>query len=262
MRTFATKITLIKNSRGVYDLDTSKGCSSGMLHNPKGCYNDCYAARYSKKYGYDFSRTILRDFQSETHKFRIINDIRKIKTPFIRMGTSGDPSENWNHTLKIIKAISMDYQLRLFKEDKKQIVIITKHWNNLSEEQLIKFSKFNVIFNTSISALDKPDLFKNRLKQYNILKKYCKSVLRIVSCNFNTKNETGHRLNKIQNELFKNSNVLDNVLRLYTKNEYVLNEVVNIKKIKFLGKNCNVSMNNKDTYIGGCSNCPEMCGLN
>ena len=59
MRHFKNKITLIKNSRGVYDLDTSKGCYSGILHNEKGCYNDCYAARYSKKYGYDFSKTIF-----------------------------------------------------------------------------------------------------------------------------------------------------------------------------------------------------------
>jgi len=39
------KITLTKNSRGVYDLDSTKGCYCGTKQNPNGCYGDCYAAK-------------------------------------------------------------------------------------------------------------------------------------------------------------------------------------------------------------------------
>ena len=70
---------------------------------------------------------------------------------------------------------------------KKQIVIITKHWNNLTSKQMKELSKFNICFNTSVSALDNKRQLTNSLKQYNKLKKYCKSILRIVSCDFNLK---------------------------------------------------------------------------
>lgn len=101
MKHYSSKISLICNKRGVYDIDPSKGCSSGMLNNPKGCYDDCYAARAAIKYNYDFSKTILRYFDDENHRKRIIRQINNIDMPFIRMGCSGDPSENWEHTLRI-----------------------------------------------------------------------------------------------------------------------------------------------------------------
>ena len=43
MRTYSDKITLVKNSRGVWDLDTIKGCRYGTETNPNGCYDSCYA---------------------------------------------------------------------------------------------------------------------------------------------------------------------------------------------------------------------------
>lgn len=252
MREFANKITFTQNYRGVYGLDTSIGCCSGIANNSKGCYNDCYAARYSKKYGYDFSVTAFRHFVNESHRKSIINKINKIDLPFIRIGVTGDPSESWEHTLNIIEAI---------KECDKQIIIITKHWNNLTLTQLKAISKYNLIINTSISALDEFYQFNNRLRQYNILKSYCKSVLRIVSCDFNSNDTSGKLLNKIQNNLFENENTLDTVLRVYKKNEYVTSGLINIKEVKFLGKKCNVSMNNENTHIGSCYSCKDMCGL-
>ena len=42
MRTYKNIISLSKNGRGIWDLDTIKGCESGLLENDKGCYNDCY----------------------------------------------------------------------------------------------------------------------------------------------------------------------------------------------------------------------------
>lgn len=45
MRGYSNKISLTKNSRGIYSLDTSIGCASGMANEQGGCYNDCYAAK-------------------------------------------------------------------------------------------------------------------------------------------------------------------------------------------------------------------------
>lgn len=259
---FTNSITLIKNSRGVYDMDTSKGCCSGINENENGCYGDCYAARYSKRYGYDFSKTVLRYFDNETHRQSIIKQIRSIDRPFIRIGVTGDPSEDWQHTINVIKEVRRVYQLSLFKEKRKEIVIITKHWNTLTNEQLNDLSELNVCVNTSVSALDKKSLLEMRLNQYNKLKFYCRSVLRVVSCNFNLENETGKRLNKIQNDLFKNKYVLDTILRVSNNNELVTNGIINIEKVRFLKNTCYISRHNKNTYIGKCSKCPDMCGLN
>ena len=252
MREYSNKISITKNSRGIYSLDTSIGCASGMNNEDGGCYNDCYAAKSAKLYGYDFSKTILRSFINEKHRIKVVSQINKIKLDFIRIGTSGDPSENWEHTISIMKQIDMC---------NKQIVIITKHWTNLSNEQLEYLGTINVCINTSVSALDKPQLLSNSIDQYNILKKYCKSILRIVSCDFNLSNEIGNKLSIIQHELFKNDDIIDTILRLNRKNELIKNGIVNVKESTFLGKKALISKFNRNTYFGKCSNCHEMCGV-
>ena len=260
MREYKKIITLSNNSRGVWSLDPSLGCYNGTLENEKGCYNDCYAARTAKKYGYDFSKTVLRDFKNISHLESIKNKIKKIDMSFIRMGTNGDPSENWEHTIKIIELISKDKQLSLFKEGKKQIVIIAKHWNTLTEEQLKTISKYNICINTSVSALDDKDQLHKCLNEYSRLKPYCKSILRIVSCDFNKENEKGLELSKLQERLFLNENVIDTVFRVFKNSEYVTSGLINIHQTIFLGKKCYVSKYNKKTYFGKCSSCLEMCG--
>ena len=252
MREYKNKITLTKNARGIYCLDPSVGCNSGMKNNKRGCYNDCYAAKSAKLYGYDFSKTVLRCFENEKHKHQIVSQISKIKLDFVRMGCSGDPSEDWEHTISILKVIS---------RANKEIVIITKHWTFLTDEHLKYLSTINVCINTSVSALDNPQLLKNCVKQYNRIKPYCKSVLRIVSCDFNKENLIGKRLYDIQDKLFKNESILDTVFRVNKNNPLVKDGIINIKKASFLGKNCLISKYNRKTYFGKCSNCHEMCGV-
>jgi len=267
MKLYKSKITLTQNDRGVYSIDPTIGCYSGVKDNKKGCYDDCYSAKSAKLYGYDFATTVLRDFENKKHERQIINEIKNIKMPFIRMGSSGDPSENWEHTLKIIKTISAglkDKQLNLFgySVPKKEIVIITKHWFNLTSEQLIELRKYNVCINTSVSAIDNKDELKNRLIQYNILKDYCKSILRIVSFDFNKENESGLEYYYIQESLFKNDSIIDTVFRASIGNRLVKENIINVQKRKFLGKNALISKYNKKTYFGSCKTCLEMCGLN
>ena len=86
MRNYSNKIALIENQRGIYCLDTSIGCASGMANTEGGCYNDCYAAKSAKIYGYDFSKTVLRYFENRKHERKIITQINNVKMPFIRIG--------------------------------------------------------------------------------------------------------------------------------------------------------------------------------
>jgi len=253
MREYSSKISLTKNSRGIYSLDTSIGCSSGMANEIGGCYNNCYAAKSSKLYGYDFSKTVLRDFENIKHRNFIVSRINKLKLDFIRIGTSGDPSENWEHTIKVLRSID---------KCNKQIVIITKHWTNLSDEHLDYLKTINVCINTSVSALDKNSLLQNRIAQYKRLKPICKSILRIVSCEFNLNNFEGAMLHEIQESLFKNEDILDTVLRVNNQSKLVSNGIINVDKVKFLGKNALISKYNKRSYLGKCSTCHEMCGVN
>lgn len=252
MKNYQSVITLNKNERGIWDLDPSKGCRSGMQQGSYGCYDDCYAARKAKIYGYDFSTTVFRDFVSLKHQRLIIRQINKIDMSFIRMGCSGDPSENWEHTLNILDKI---------KTCNKEIVIITKHWNVLTDQQLLQLAHYKVCINTSVSALDKPYQRDKCLHQYHRLKPVCKSMLRIVSCDFNINNPEGHRMFKIQSELFNNENTIDTVFRPTLKNKLVTDGVINIKRQKFMNSIQVLSKFNRKTYIGNCANCVEQCGI-
>lgn len=263
MKQYKNLISLSKNGRGIWDLDTIKGCASGVKENVNGCYGDCYALKTAKRYGIDFSKSIERGFKNESHKKEIINKIEKVDMPFIRIGCSGDPSENWQHTINIIDQIRNKKQLSLFDiSSPKQIVIITRHWNVLTDEQLNELKKFNVCINTSVSALDNVDLMNKCLKQYNRLKPFCKSVLRVVTCDFNQSNDTGNEKAEIQKSLLLNKGYIDTVFRPSKTNPLILNGVINVKKMSFMKNKTLVSKFNKKAYLGKCYNCLEMCGLN
>lgn len=251
MREYSPLISLVKNSRGVYCLDTSIGCASGLKDNAKGCYHDCYAAKSAKLYGYNFGKTVLRSFKDERHRRYIISQINKIPLPFVRIGASGDPSENWDHTVSILRNI---------KNVNKEVVLITKHWTQLTDEHLDFIRTMNVCINTSVSALDSPQLLASSLFEYHRVKPFCKSILRVVSADFNLDSEDGKRLSAIQDGLFNNEEIIDTVLRVGRNNPYVTNGVINVTKSKFLGKNCLISKKNRKTYFGKCGSCIEMCG--
>lgn len=253
MREYSNKIALLNNARGVWSLDPIIGCASGTALDRRGCYNECYAARSARKYGYDFSRSILRGFDNEKHRLAIVKKIRSINMPFVRMGTSGDPSENWAHTLSIIEAI---------KDAGKPVVIITKHWQNMTVAQLKQIANYDICVNTSVSAMDSAGQRKQAMRQYKRLKSYCKSILRIVSCEFNTENKIGAKLEKIQGDLFAHVGAIDTVFRCSKNHALGVAGVIKIRETKFLGKKCIVSKRNPKAYFGKCGTCQEMCGVN
>ena len=252
MKKYSNVISLTHNKRGVYSLDPSIGCSSGLISNPLGCYSDCYAARSGMRYGYDFSKTIYRDFTDENHRQKICLQISRVKLDFIRMGTSGDPSENWAHTLNIIDKV---------KNANKHIVIITKHWTNLTDNQLIQLSLYNICINTSVSALDNEEIRLNALTQYERIKPFCKSILRTVTASFNLDNKLGLKYNNTQNELLKIQPNIETVLRLSSSNDLIIQNIVNVDKIRFLAGKTIASKRKKSIYFDKCSTCLEQCGL-
>lgn len=252
MTDYKSAITLNKNDRGIWDLDPSKGCASGVAEDDRGCYGECYAAKSAKIYGRNFSKTVLRDFINRKHQIQIIKRINKIVMPFVRMGCSGDPSENWEHTFSIL------HKIRFVN---KEIVIITKHWNIIPDNKLSELKSYKICINTSVSALDEPAQLNKNLEQYERLKPYCKSALRIVSCDFNKENEIGLILSMLQDKLFKNDLVIDTVFRPDKNNKLVTDGVIFIKKAKFLNSKQWVSKFNRKTYLGKCGTCMEKCGV-
>jgi hypothetical protein len=233
-------------------MDVSMGCASGLDHDKDGCYGDCYAARTAKRYGYDFSNTVYRRFKSESHRQEIVNKINAIKLDFVRIGGSGDPSENWQHTLEILEGI---------KSCNKQIVLITRHWQVLTDEQLTQLLNYRVCINTSVSALDFITIRLKALEQYNRLKPYCKSVLRVVTCKFNTDNIIGRHLDMVQQQLLNNEGVIDTVFRPSPKNKFLQSGVIIAKGEVFNGKKQLSSKANRKAYMGKCGSCLEMCGV-
>ena len=263
MKQYKNIISLSKNERGIWDLDTIKGCKSGLEQTDGGCYGDCYAYKTAKRYGIDFSISTERYFENEQHRQSIVRQIEKIDMPFIRIGCSGDPSENWEHTISIISQIRNTKQLSLFElKSKKQIVIITRHWNVLTDDQLSVIANYNICINTSVSALDPVYLIEKSLQQYNRLKPFCKSILRVVTADFNEQKSTGKQMAETQRKLLKEVGVIDTVFRPSSKNRFITDGIINVKKMAFMKSTALVSKYNKKTFLGKCENCLEMCGLN
>lgn len=265
MKTFNKYISLSKNSRGCYIIDTVKGCSVCAKDKPNGCYGDCYAKKIASRYNIDFTNPVRReiyddkkqiyflDFHNGEHISKIINQIKNIDMPFIRIGEMGDPSEDWEHTINVCNVLCIA---------KKPIVIITKHWNVISENLLKSIRNIDICINTSISAMDSEDEISHRLTQYERLKRYCNSVLRIVSCNFNINTIEGERMDKTQKSLFKNEKIIDTVFRPSKENALVKDNIINVEKVGFLRSKMLASRYRDNAYLGMCNACPDMCGIN
>lgn len=266
MKTYKESITLNQNSRGCVIIDTVKGCTAGSLYGGKGCYGDCYAKNIADRYGFDFLKVKTRKFEEdqdqfylagfkdEEHKNRIIREIKACDMPFVRIGEMGDPSLAWEHTLKVCEEIAAAG---------KPIVIITKHWKSIPAKDLKRVAALKLCINTSVSALDNQGDMEHRIQQFERLKPYCNSVLRIVSCDFNRENADGFDRAIIQEELFKigGENALDTVFRPSANNHFVVKGIIKTEKVKFMRSMVLASVYNKDTYRGMCQTCPEMCGV-
>jgi hypothetical protein len=194
----------------------------------------------------------LFDFKDDSHLASILREIRRATMPFIRIGEMGDPSWDWRHTLAVCAKI---------KPAGKPIVIITKHWAPVPDDLLPELA--GICINTSASALDSDQELAARLAQYHRLKTHCHSVLRIVSCDFNTDHPAGRARKAVQDALFENENTLDTVFRPSQVNRFLVAGIIRASTVPFLRKaRILASINNPSTYLGHCQACPDMCGLN
>ena len=271
MKEYKGAITLIKNSRGCYILDTVKGCTAGSLYEGKGCYGDCYAKNIADRYGFDFLKVKTRKFEEnddqfymlgftdDTHKNQIIKIIKSADMPFIRIGEMGDPSLAWAHTLTVCEQLA-----GAMSESGKKMVIITKHWKAIPEKDLKRVQGLDLCINTSVSALDNHTDLEYRLKQFERLKNVCNSVLRIVSCDFNRENADGNDRAIVQEELFKigGAGCIDTVFRPSKNNHFVSKNIIKTKSVRFMRSKVLASVYNENTYRGMCDlNCPDLCGI-
>lgn len=248
MRNYSYEISGASNSKlhnWILDVDSIKGCESGLQLDPAGCYGACYACKIAKFRGIDFSKSQKRYYSNQSQVNALRNKAKKCK--IIRVGTMGDPSEDWTHTLRVLNTL---------KGCNKPIVIITKHWKVMSEEQMLKLKELGVVLNTSISALDTQEQQDHRLEQWNRYKtKGGRSILRIVSCDFlDTKKAQNQKvLFTLAGELS-----LDNPLRVTNGHKLVKNGIIRVTK--FSGT-LMISLHNKNTYLGRCNECPDQCGI-
>lgn len=266
MKTYKEAITLVKNSRGCLIIDSVKGCPAGALYEGRGCYSDCYAKSIASRYGFDFEQVRTRKFEAnidqlylfgfsdKAHVYRICRDIELSDMPFVRIGEMGDPSLAWEHTIGVCREIAAAG---------KPIVIITKHWKNIPAALLKEAAKLNICINTSVSALDAQKELEHRLAQFERIKAYCNSILRVVSCDFNRENSDGLDRAIVQEELFKigGAACLDTVFRPSPDNPFVVKNIIKTQRVQFLRKMVLASVYNKNTYFGRCETCPEMCGV-
>lgn len=251
-RTYLPRLTCVVNRKGVLDIDTVKGCTLGIEAHPDGgCYGLCYANRLAVARGFDFSRSVSREV-SIRDQGRIASAVRRHPTPFFRIGTMGDPCHDWPLTLAVCSWLGPI----------KTPVVITKHWLPLSDADLSCLSRCGAIVNTSISALDSDEERAYRLDQFRrIGAAGVRSVLRIVSARFGTTDE-GRRLTEIQTELFQNSPIIDNPLRIPTTDARVLRGDILVERHPDLGGGSTVSVASSTAYLGQCVNCSDQCGVN
>lgn len=253
LRSYKPYLTAIQNAKGVVDVDTVKGCSLGMGKYPDGgCYGECYANKIANLYKFDFTKSVSRKIHYKTFQ-NIFSYVKKHPLAWYRVGTIGDPCHDWENTIFVCE------QLRLTG---KIPVIVTKHWIELSDNQMSRLEKISAVINTSVSGMDTNDEILSRVKQINRLKDFgIRSVCRVVTCKF-TDSKWGEYCSEKQNYLLSLTPIIDNPFRSSPANCLVSNGHIKLTKMKHsIGGGKNVSVHSNDLYVGKCKTCPDQCGI-
>lgn len=253
LRPYSTLLTADVNDKGVLDVDTVKGCTMGMAARPgKGCYENCYAANIAKFRGIDFAKSVTRTVQSRSQAIEIERAVKASPQGFFRIGTMGDPCHAWEETVQTVEWLAS------FAVP----VIVTKHWMKASDEQFERLAGAGAVLNTSVSALDKSNELKHRLRE---LHRYADfgghSIARIVSCDFVREHPEGLRMAEIQERLFTLPFVIDNPLRVPKNHALVTAGIIRLTVQKDLNSDRTISLANAGAYVGPCEGCPDKCGL-
>lgn len=245
-------LTASENLKGVLDVDTVKGCYSGMAAYPgTGCYGACYAATTAKLYGRDFTVAVSR--KPAPWSWRTVwRQVKEFPGNWYRIGTAGDPCHDWDNTVTVCE---------MLKSPGKHPVIITKHWQKLTDDHIARLKDCNAVINTSVSALDTEQELRHRLKQIERIRKAgLKSVARVVTCNFGATEWAVNR-RTVQDELLKLLPMIDNPLRIPATDRRVLDGHLIVDRVAgAVGGGKTISLHNPGVYLGHCAGCIDQCG--
>lgn len=250
--TYRPFLTVSENGKGVLDVDTVKGCQHGLSAHPNGgCYGECYAYKTARRYGIDFSISVPRKIRAQDFN-DIFNSVEQHRSTWYRIGVSGDPSSDWENTIRVCEALA---------GTKKIPVIITKHWKCLSDIDLVRLKNCNAVINTSTSGLDTDAEIKHRVGQIERLRSAgLKSVCRVVTCEFGN-SEFAQNCKAKQDYLLSLVPIIDNPLRASKNNEMVKNGDIILTKVDGAIGGKLISLHDASIYLGRCNECPDQCGV-
>jgi len=253
-RRYHDAITATANAKGCMDVGTVKGCSMGMHTQPDGCYGECYAAKIARFRGLDFGRSVRRGFVDQwQHRDILIRQLRAHPLTWYRIGVMGDPSHEWQHTLNVIRCL---------RPAEKTAVIVTKHWQALSDDQLSKMLELDVVVHTSTSGLDTEAQTHHRVRQLRRLQHYgIRSINRVVTCAFGD-TDWAQECQRRQDYLLSLGPVIDTPLRVRPDNPRVMSgELLTTRRADSVGGGTLLSLHRPDVFIGHCAECPDQCGV-
>jgi hypothetical protein len=247
-------LTVVENEKGVLDVDTVKGCTSGMRAYPgTGCYGECYAQKTAARYGRDFSVSVSRKITSQAHWRDIFCAVRDHYNSWYRIGVAGDPCHDWDNTLEVCERL---------KETKKLPVIITKHWILLSNDHISRLKNLSAVVNTSTSGLDTDAEIKHRVRQIERLRSSgVRSVNRVITCDYGD-SEWALAAKAKQDYLLTIKPIVDNPLRASKTNPRVISGEIKVAHNEAsIGGGKLVSLHDSSVYLGYCRECPDQCGV-
>jgi hypothetical protein len=253
-RLYNPVLTVAENRKGVLDVDTVKGCSFGMTAYPDGgCYGECYAAKTAALYGIDFTVAVSRQFCDREHRDAIVKQMLALPATWYRVGTAGDPSHDWVHTIAVMRPL---------RWTEKTPVVITKHWAALTDKQIGDLKWLGAVVNTSTSGLDTDAEICHRVRQLERLRAAgVRSVCRVVTCDFGD-SPWGREGRAKQDYLLSLAPVIDNPLRLRKTNPRVINGDLRTSRCPdAVGGGKLVSLHRSSAYLGTCADCPDQCGV-
>lgn len=252
-RLYHDSITASVNAKGCMDVDTVKGCTMGMRE-PGGCYGECYAAKIASRYGIAFERSVPRGFVDQwQHRDILVRQLRQHALSWYRIGVMGDPSHAWQHTLGVIRHL---------RPAEKTAVIVTKHWQVLTDDQISRLLDLDVVVHTSASGLDTEPQFRHRIAQHERLQRYgVRSFLRVVTCSFGD-TEWARECQTRQDRLMALPPIIDTPLRVSPTNPRVVSgELLTTHRTDALGGGALLSLHDPDVFLGNCAVCPDQCGV-
>jgi hypothetical protein len=199
----------------------------------------------------NFAEPVTRKVATMAQAKQIEDAVKAAPQHFFRIGTMGDPSHDWAETTETVEWLCAWATP----------VIVTKHWQRASDEQLRRLANAGAVLNTSVSALDTSAQLAHRERQ---IERYTQagghSVARVVSCEF-TDASDGQSMSAVQHRLLATKGAIDNPLRISEAHPLARDGVVKLTKTTDIKTRRTISIASETAYVGHCATCPDQCGM-